>query len=92
MIQSLCSLPTLILPLRGNVLAHGGSITSQLYKKISLKLEERFFAFGKIDAFQGHLNPLSAVNIFETCVIPVLLYGCDTWLLDSSTILLLEQY
>ena len=51
-----------------------------------------FFAFGRIDAFQGHLNPLSSINIFETCVIPVLLYGCDTWLLDSSTILLLEQF
>ena len=57
-----------------------------------VKARRAFFAFGKIDAFQGHLNPLSAVNIFETCVIPVLLYGCDTWLLDSSTISLLEQF
>ena len=58
----------------------------------NMKARKAFFAFGKIDAFQGNLNPLSAVNIFETCVIPVLLYGCETWLLDSSTILLLELF
>ena len=29
-----------------------------------VKARRAFFAFGKIDAFQGHLNPLSAVNIF----------------------------
>ena len=56
------------------------------------KARRAFFAFGRIDAFQGHLNPLSSINIVETCVIPVLLYGCDTWLLDSSAILLLEQF
>ena len=56
------------------------------------KARRVFFAFGKIDAFQGHLNPLSAVSIFKTCVIPILLYGCETWLLDSSTILLLEHF
>ena len=57
-----------------------------------IKARKAFFAFGKIDAFQGNLNPLSAINIFETCVVPVLLYGSETWLLDSSTILSLEQF
>ena len=56
------------------------------------KARKAFFAFGKIEAFQGHLNPLSAISIFESCIIPILLYGCDTWLLDSSTILLLDQF
>lgn len=43
------------------------------------KARKAFFAFGKIEAFQGHLNPLSAVSIFESCIIPILLYGCDTF-------------
>jgi len=51
-----------------------------------------FFAYGKIDAFHGHLNPLSATSIFKTCVVPILLYGSETWLLDSSSITLLERF
>ena len=56
------------------------------------KARKAFFAFGRIEAFQGHLNPLSAISIFESCVIPILLYGCDTWLLNSTTLLLLDQF
>ena len=70
---------------------HNLSAVRSIQENIS-KARRAFFAFGRIDAFQGHLNPLSSINIFETCVIPVLLYGSDTWLLDSSTILLLEQF
>ena len=45
---------------------HGGSITSQLairsiQENIS-KARRAFFAFGKINTFQGHLNPLSALR------------------------------
>ena len=56
------------------------------------KARKAFFAFGRIEAFQGHLNPLSAISIFESCVILILLYGCDTWLLSSTTLLLLDQF
>ena len=38
-------------------------------------------ALGRLGAFQGDLNPFSSCSIFETCVIPTLLYGCETWLL-----------
>ena len=56
------------------------------------KARKAFFGFGSIEAFQGNLNPLSAVNIYNTCVLPILLYGSDTWLLDSTTLLQLEQF
>ena len=56
------------------------------------KARKAFFAYGKIDAFHGHLNPLSATSIFKTCVVPILLYGSETWLLDSSSITLLERF
>ena len=48
--------------------------------------------FGRIDAFQGLLNPLSALGIFKTCVLPILLYGCETWLLDLTSVKLLESF
>ena len=57
-----------------------------------IKARKAFFAFGSIQAFQGNLNPLSAISVFESCVLPILLYGCETWLLDSSTIQLLECF
>ena len=56
------------------------------------KARKAFFAFGKVDAFHGHLNPLSATSIYKTCVLPILLYGSETWLLDSSCLLLLERF
>lgn len=48
--------------------------------------------FGKIEAFHGHLNPLSALSIYKSCVLPVLLYGCENWLLDLSSLKLLESF
>ena len=48
------------------------------------KARNAFFGLGSTKAFHGDLNPLSSSNIFETCVLPVLLYGCETWLLVSK--------
>ena len=56
------------------------------------KARKAFFAFGSIGAFQGKLNPLSSSCVVETCVIPILLYGCEIWLLDSTCLSLLESF
>ena len=56
------------------------------------KARKALFAFGKIEAFQGHLNPLSAVSIYKTCVLPILLYGSEKWLLTQSSVDLLERF
>ena len=56
------------------------------------KARKAFFGLGSTKAFHGDLNPLSSSNIFETCVLPVLLYGCETWLLDSSCTQALEKF
>ena len=42
------------------------------------KARKAFFALGNIGAFHGNLNPLSGRSIFETCIMPILLYGCET--------------
>ena len=47
---------------------------------------------GKVCAFQGTLNPLSGLSIFETYAIPVLLYGCETWILDHPCLMALEKF
>ena len=56
------------------------------------KARKAFFAFGKLDAFEGKLNPLSSSSIYMTCVLSVLLYGCETWILDKSMLSLLENF
>jgi len=50
-----------------------------------------FFALGSIGAFQGKLNPLTGRSLFETFVIPTMLYGCETWILSESHLALLES-
>lgn len=51
-----------------------------------------FFALGRLIAFQGDLNLLSSCNIFETCIIPTILYGSETCLVDSSSLNALESF
>ena len=51
-----------------------------------------FFAFGAIRAFQGQLNPISGRSIYETCVIPTLLFGCENWVLTDSMLYQLESF
>ena len=56
------------------------------------KARQVFFAFGAIGAFQGQLNPISGRSIYETCVIPVLLFGCENWVLTDSMLHQLESF
>ena len=35
-------------------------------------------------AFQGELNPLNSRSIYLTCILPILLYGCENWILNDS--------
>ena len=51
-----------------------------------------FFAFGAMGGFQGKLNPLSGRAIFETCVVPVLLFGSENWYLTESLLDKLESF
>ena len=48
------------------------------------KARRSFFAYGGLGAFQGQLNPLSGRSIFESCVVPVLLYGCEYWFVTEA--------
>ena len=43
----------------------------------------RSFLMYPMGAFQGDLSPLSTRSVIETCVVPVLLYGCENWILSD---------
>ena len=67
------------------------SATKAVHEAIK-KARLAFFAFGAIGAFQGQLNPISGRSIYETCVIPVLLFGCENWVLTDSMLHQLESF
>ena len=46
--------------------------------------QEKLFSFGAIGVFQGDLSPLSPRAFVESCVMPVLLYGCENWVLTAQ--------
>ena len=56
------------------------------------KARRAFFALGSIGAFHGRLNPLTGQSLFETFVIPTLLYGCETWILSEPLLESLESF
>ena len=54
------------------------------------KARRAFFARGS-GVFHGRLNPLSSMNIIEHCVLPCLLYGAESWILDNSLLAKLKS-
>ena len=56
------------------------------------KARRSFFLYGSIGAFQGDLNPRSTRSIIETCTLPVLLSGCENWILSKKCYEDLESF
>ena len=56
------------------------------------KARRSFFHYGALGAFQGDLNPLSTVSVLETCVMPVLLYGSENWILTERCLDQLDSF
>ena len=48
------------------------------------KARRAFFSYGSIGAFQGDLNPLSSKSIIDSCVMPILLFGSENWILAET--------
>ena len=50
------------------------------------KARRAFFATGLLCFFPGKCNPLTGRISFEIFVIPVFLYGCESWVLTRETL------
>ena len=55
------------------------------------KARRAFFALST-KGIHGKLNPLTSKEMFETCVLPVCLYGAENWILTQNLIKLLEDF
>ena len=56
------------------------------------RARKAFFQFGSAYAFQGKLSPISSCSIVETCVLPILLYGVENWIMSAESIKMLECF
>ena len=56
------------------------------------KARRAFFALGSVGAFHGKLNPLTGRSLYESFVISILLYGCETWILSRPLVTELEKF
>ena len=55
------------------------------------KARGAFFSRGS-GTFHGTLNPLSSRSIIECCVLPTLLYGAESWILNTTLLIKLESF
>ena len=67
----------------------GHTLHSRKYKE---KARRAFFLYGNIGVFQGDLSPLSSRSVVELCVMPVLLFGCENWVMTSAMTEELESF
>ena len=67
------------------------SSTSAIQNRIQ-KARKAYFQYGSIYAFQGKLSPVSCCSIVETCVLPILFYGVENWVLSPESIRILECF
>ena len=80
--------PTTASKCLGSWWTHNLTSTKSIAENIC-KARKAFFSFGSIGVFHGNLNPLSVI---ETCVMPVLLFGCESWYLTDTTLDDLERF
>ena len=65
--------------------------TKSVHENIQ-KARRAFFYFGSIGVFQGDLSPLSTRSVIETCVVPILLYGSENWILTDVLLKKLDSF
>ena len=66
--------------------------SNQSIEERILKARTTFFSHGQLCAYHGKLNPLSSRSIVEICVLPVLLYRSESWILNLTLLSKLESF
>ena len=67
------------------------SATKSIENNIN-KSRRAFFHFGSIGVFQGDISPISSRSVLEMCVMPILLYGSENWILTEGMVKKLETF
>ena len=67
-------------------------MASQSVEENIRKAHKSFFHYGSLGAFQGDLSHLSTRSIIQTCVMPILLFGSENWIVSGSILKQLESF
>ena len=67
------------------------SSVSMIWERIQ-SARKAFFRFGSVHAFRGNLSPVSISSIVQHCVLPVLLYGVENWVISTESLKKLECF
>ena len=70
----------------------GNLSASRSVEEKNQKARRAFFHFGSIGVFQGDIGPLSSREVIESCVMPVLLYGSENWIMTEALMQRLEAF
>ena len=70
----------------------GDLMASRSVEENIRKARKSFFHYGSLGAFQGDLSPLSTKSIIETCVMPILLFGSENWIVSKTILDQLESF
>ena len=70
----------------------GDMIVSRSVEENIRRARKFFFYYGSLGAFQGDLSPLSTRFIIETCVMPILLFGSENWIVSGGILEQLESF
>ena len=55
-------------------------------EEILQKFGMPFFHYVTTDVFQGDISPLSSRAVLETCVMPILLFGSENWIMIEGLV------
>ena len=70
-----------------------GDLSASISIDINIRKPCRaFFHFGSIGVFQGDVSPMSSRAVLESRVMPVLLFGCENWILTKTLWQKLEAF
>ena len=70
----------------------GDQMATRAVEENVKKARRAFFLYGGIGVFQGDLSPLSSRSVVEACVMPIVLYGCESWILSEELLRRLESF
>ena len=70
----------------------GNLSSSSVIKERIQKARRAFVEFGSVFTFQGNLSPLASSSIFQLCVLPILLYGVENWIISPESLQQLESF